>query len=121
MTHHRGLPLAPLVAARRQLDATLAVDPVGDRSVYVLEVVGRSAGAVYVGETCLSPEERRAQHANGIHAAKVFTHDGVSVGRLVPGLLPAPFRGLGTTQAKCAEQWTAVLLRHHGREVHGGH
>lgn len=119
---HRGLPIAPLVAARRQLDATLVSAPAGARSVYVLEVVGKSADAVYVGETCKPQVVRRKEHeGGGPLAARVFKQEGVSVGALRPDLLPEAFTELGPTQSTCAEQWTAVLLRHHGREVYGGH
>ena len=119
---HRGLPIAPLVAARRQLDATLVSAPCGVRSVYVLEVVGKSAGAVYVGETCKPHVVRRKEHeGGGPLAARVFKQQGVSVGALWPCPLAKTFTGLGPTQSTCAEQWTAVLLRHRGREVYGGH
>ena len=72
---------------------------------------------VYVGMTGLSPEERFANHKNGIKAAKVVQKHGV---RLLPQLFelfnPMPFEA-----AVAMEQDLAEDLRRQGYTVAGGH
>ena len=89
--------------------------------VYVIELDPEGLGdcgkgAVYVGETSLSPEERFAKHKSGTKAARVVTRRGL---RLRPDLSPAEvFETRG--QALRAERRTANRLTHQGYRVWGG-
>jgi predicted GIY-YIG superfamily endonuclease len=72
---------------------------------------------VYVGMTGLSPEERFANHKNGIKAARVVQRYGV---RLLPELYevfnPMPFEAALEMERELAED-----LRAQGYTVTGGH
>lgn len=91
--------------------------------VYVVErdpegLYNVGAGAVYVGETQLRPEERLAKHlAGGRTAAGVVTRRGL---RLRPDLAPpeGPFET--RNEALRYEKKTANRLRHRGYRVFGG-
>jgi hypothetical protein len=72
---------------------------------------------VYVGMTGLAPEERFANHKNGIKAARVVQQFGL---RLLPDLYeifnPMPFEAALQMESELAED-----LRRQGYTVTGGH
>lgn len=90
--------------------------------VYVIELDSSGlgdvgAGAVYVGETAKTPEERFATHqAGGLKAAKIVVRRGL---RLRPDLYPpeGPFQT--RTEALRFERRTGNRLRHRGYRVYG--
>jgi len=87
----------------------IELDPTG------LEDIG--AGAVYVGETAKTPEDRFATHmAGGMKAAKIVARRGT---RLRPDLYPpeGPFATRG--EALRFERRTGNRLRHRGYRVYG--
>ena len=89
--------------------------------VYVIELDPTGLGdcgkgAVYVGETWHSAEERFAKHKAGHRAARVVTKRGV---KLRPDLAPnETFETRG--EALRAERRTANRLKHQGYRVYGG-
>ncbi|MEV7396710.1 hypothetical protein [Aeromicrobium sp. NPDC092404] len=89
--------------------------------VYVIELDDTGLGdcgkgAVYVGETWHSAEERFAKHMAGQKAARVVTKRGV---KLRPDLAPdETFDSRG--KALRAERRTANRLKHQGYRVWGG-
>lgn len=90
--------------------------------VYVIELdpeglgdVG--AGAVYVGETATTPEQRLAKHlAGGLRASKVVTRRGRG---LRPDLFPAEGPFASRSEALRFERRTGNRLRHRGYRVYG--
>jgi len=75
------------------------------------------SGAVYVGETSKTPEERFATHmAGGIKAAKVVARRGV---RLRPDLYPPEGPFATRAEALRFERRTGNRLRHRGYRVWG--
>jgi hypothetical protein len=90
--------------------------------VYVIELDATGlddvgAGAVYVGETATTPEERFAAHrAGGSKAAKVVARRGV---RLRPDLYPPEGPFAARAEALRFERRTGNRLRHRGYRVYG--
>ena len=96
--------------------------PDGEFWVYVVELdpscvrAEGPKGAVYVGETASTPEERFAKHKAGHKAARVVKQHGL---RLRPDLAPAtPF--LSRDSVLRAEERTARKLRNRHFTVYGG-
>jgi predicted GIY-YIG superfamily endonuclease len=92
----------------------------GHHSVYVVYLrnpKGDGKAGYYVGMTGLSPEQRLANHKQGIKAARIVTKHGE---RLVPKLYahlnPMPFK-----KAQAMEVMLADSLRKRGFVVFGGH
>lgn len=91
--------------------------------VYVIELdpakVGKVGpkGAVYVGETSKTPEERFAQHLSGRRAARVVTRAGV---RLLPKLFPPEGPFASRNEALRFERKTRNRLDHRRYQVYGG-
>ena len=85
--------------------------------VYLRNPKGDGRAGYYVGMTGLSPEQRFANHKNGIKAAGVVRRCGE---RLVPKLYahlnPMPYE-----EAVAAEARLARELRGRGFQVFGGH
>ena len=85
--------------------------------VYLRNPKGDGKAGYYVGMTGLSPEQRLANHKNGIKAASVVRRFGV---RLVPTLYehlnPMPYK-----KAVLMEVELADSLRKRGFQVFGGH
>ena len=114
----------PLIQTRRQLDSALWANQASEAAThdcYVFRLHGLEPDAVYVGETWHTPQERWAQHRDGIKAAKELSKKGVTIGDLeldlLPELPPLPSR----SAARAAEQWCAAVLAHRGLVVYGGH
>lgn len=90
--------------------------------VYVIELdpaglgdVG--AGAVYVGETACTPEERFETHTQGgLKASKVVARRGL---RLRPDLYPPEGPFASRAEALRYERKTGNRLRHRGYRVYG--
>jgi predicted GIY-YIG superfamily endonuclease len=92
----------------------------GHYSVYVVYLrnpKGDGKAAYYVGMTGLSPEQRFANHRNGIKAARVVKKFGA---RLVPKLY-AHLNPMPYAKAKEMEVFLADSLRKRGYLVFGGH
>ena len=92
----------------------------GHHSVYVVYLrnpKGDGKAGYYVGMTGLSPEQRLANHRNGIKAARIVKKFGA---RLVPKLYahlnPMPYH-----KAVKMEVMLAESLRKRGYVVYGGH
>jgi hypothetical protein len=85
--------------------------------VYLRNPKGNGQAGYYVGMTGLSPEQRFANHKQGIKAARVVRAFGE---RLVPKLYahlnPMPYE-----KARQMEAWLADSLRKRGFVVFGGH
>jgi predicted GIY-YIG superfamily endonuclease len=85
--------------------------------VYLRNPKGNGQAGYYVGMTGLSPEQRFANHKQGIKAARVVRAFGE---RLVPKLYehlnPMPYE-----RARQMEAWLADSLRKRGFVVFGGH
>jgi predicted GIY-YIG superfamily endonuclease len=94
--------------------------PAGHHHVYVVYLrnpAGDGRAGYYVGMTGLSPEERFANHKQGIKAARVVRRFGERlVPRLYQHLNPMPY-----ARAKQMEVWLADSLRKRGFRVYGGH
>lgn len=92
----------------------------GHHSVYVVYLrnpTGDGRAGYYVGMTGLTPEERFANHKNGIKSARVVRKYGERlVPRLYAHLNPMPY-----AQAKQMEVFLADSLRKRGFVVFGGH
>src|SRR5215831_12680194 len=92
----------------------------GHHSVYVVFLrnpKGDGRAGYYVGMTGLSPEERFANHKNGIKAARIVRRFGERlVPRLYAHLNPMPY-------ARAVEMETILAdsLRKRGYQVFGGH
>src|SRR5205807_6905993 len=85
--------------------------------VYLRNPKGDGKAAYYVGMTGLSPEQRFANHKNGIKAAGVVRRFGERlVPRLYAHLNPMPF-----ARAQEMETMLAESLRKRGYVVFGGH
>ena len=104
--HHHNVYVVLLDAAARRLAAVRAANPNRHR--------GRPC--VYVGMTGLTPEERFANHKQGIKAAAVVQRYGI---RLLPGLYahlnPMPYEAAAQMEKDLAED-----LRREGFTVTGG-
>jgi predicted GIY-YIG superfamily endonuclease len=85
--------------------------------VYLRNPKGNGQAGYYVGMTGLSPEQRFANHKQGLKAARVVRTFGE---RLVPKLYahlnPMPYE-----KARQMEAWLAESLRKRGFLVFGGH
>lgn len=85
--------------------------------VYLRNPKGDNRAGYYVGMTGLTPEQRFANHKNGVKAASVVRKFGE---RLVPKfyahLNPMPY-----ARAAQMEVWLADSLRKRGYQVFGGH
>ncbi len=96
------------------LDARAARDPKVKRANPARDP---SKPCVYVGMTGLDPEERLANHKNGIKAARIVERYGI---RLLPELYawlnPMPFGAASRMEQDLAED-----LRSQGYTVTGGH
>ena len=105
--HHHNVYVVLLAPEAAGLPELAALNPGRDQS----------KPCVYVGMTGLSPEERFANHKNGIKAAKVVQAYGV---RLMPELFaiynPMPFDAALAMESELAED-----LRRAGYTVAGGH
>lgn len=86
--------------------------------VYVLEIDG-DPNYVYVGQTCLSPEERLKQHIEGVHSARSLRH-AVKL-ELRPDLYKHMPRMVTRKEAEDLEFKTAERLKDLGYIVEGGH
>jgi predicted GIY-YIG superfamily endonuclease len=85
--------------------------------VYLRNPHGDGKAGYYVGMTGLSPEQRFANHKNGIKCARVVKRYGERlVPRLYEHLNPMPFE-----KAKLMEALLADSLRKRGFVVFGGH
>lgn len=92
----------------------------GHHSVYVVYLRnpnGDGKAGYYVGMTGLSPEERFANHKNGIKAARIVKACGE---RLVPKLY-AHLNPMTYAKAQAMEAILADSLRKRGYVVFGGH
>ena len=92
----------------------------GHHSVYVVYLRnprGDGKAGYYVGMTGLSPEQRFANHKNGIKAARVVRKFGE---RLVPKLY-AHLNPMSYERAQRMEGFLAESLRKRGFVVFGGH
>jgi predicted GIY-YIG superfamily endonuclease len=85
--------------------------------VYLRNPKGDGRAGYYVGMTGLTPEERFANHKNGIKSAGVVKRCGE---RLVPKLY-AHLNPMTYEQAAKMEQQLATELRAAGYQVFGGH
>ena len=85
--------------------------------VYLRNPKGDGRAGYYVGMTGLTPEERFANHKNGIKSAGVVKRCGE---RLVPKLY-AHLNPMTYEQAAKMEQQLAAELRAAGYQVFGGH
>jgi predicted GIY-YIG superfamily endonuclease len=85
--------------------------------VYLRNPKGDGRAGYYVGMTGLTPEERFANHRNGIKSAGVVRRCGE---RLVPKLY-AHLNPMTYEQAAKMEQQLAAELRAAGYQVFGGH
>jgi predicted GIY-YIG superfamily endonuclease len=85
--------------------------------VYLRNPKGDGRAGYYVGMTGLTPEERFANHKNGIKSAGVVKRCGE---RLVPKLY-AHLNPMTYGQAAKMEQQLAAELRAAGYQVFGGH
>jgi hypothetical protein len=92
----------------------------GHHHVYVVflrDPAGDGKPGYYVGMTGLTPEQRFANHRNGVKAARIVRKCGE---RLVPKLYehlnPMPY-----AKAKDMEVFLADSLRKRGYRVYGGH
>ena len=85
--------------------------------VYLRNPKGDGRAGYYVGMTGLTPEERFANHKNGIKSAGVVKRCGE---RLVPKLY-AHLNPMTYAQAAKMEQQLATELRAAGYQVFGGH
>ena len=85
--------------------------------VYLRNPKGDGRAGYYVGMTGLRPEERFANHKNGIKSAGVVKRCGE---RLVPKLY-AHLNPMTYEQAAKMEQQLAAELRAAGYQVFGGH
>jgi hypothetical protein len=105
--HHHYVYVVLLEEAARQLREVAGVNPRADPA----------KPCIYVGMTGLTPEERFANHKQGIKASRVVQMHGV---RLLPELYefynPMPFDA-----AVVMEQELAEDLRAQGYAVAGGH
>ena len=85
--------------------------------VYLRNPKGDGKAGYYVGMTGLTPEERFANHKNGIKAAGIVKRCGE---RLVPALY-AHLNPMSFEDAVAMEQQLAEELRARGFVVYGGH
>ena len=85
--------------------------------VYLRNPKGDGRAGYYVGMTGLTPDERFANHKNGIKSAGVVKRCGE---RLVPKLY-AHLNPMSYEQAAKMEQQLAAELRAAGYQVFGGH
>jgi hypothetical protein len=85
--------------------------------VYLRNPKGDGKAGYYVGLTGLSPEQRFANHRNGIKAARIVKKFGT---RLVPKLY-AHLNPMPYAKAKEMEVFLAESLRKRGYVVFGGH
>lgn len=105
--HHHSVYVVLLAPSAARLRAVRAANPQRDRQ----------KPCVYVGMTGLPPEERLANHKQGIKAASVVTRYGL---RLMPELYehlnPMPYEAAVRMEMNLAED-----LRRAGYTVTGGH
>lgn len=74
---------------------------------------------VYVGQSYLTPEERRQQHIHGPHKARSIRH--CKIGKLRPDLYEQ-YNPIATRkEAERMEAWLAEDLMQRGFLVEGGH
>jgi hypothetical protein len=85
--------------------------------VYLRNPKGDGKAGYYVGMTGLTPEQRLANHLNGIKAARIVTKYGV---RLVPTLYEH-LNPMTYEDALRLEEELAGSLRKRGFQVFGGH
>ena len=85
--------------------------------VYLRNPEGDGKAGYYVGMTGLSPEQRFANHKNGVKAARVVRKYGE---RLVPRLY-AHLNPMAYAKAQQMEGVLADSLRKRGFMVYGGH
>ncbi len=85
--------------------------------VYLRNPKRDGRAAYYVGMTGLTPEQRFANHKNGVKAAGVVKRFGE---RLVPKLY-AHLNPMSYPRAKAMEGFLADSLRKRGFVVYGGH
>ena len=74
---------------------------------------------VYVGQSYLSPEERRQQHIQGPHKARSIKY--CKIGKLRPDLYEQHNPIATRQEAERMEAWLADDLRQKGFHVEGGH
>jgi predicted GIY-YIG superfamily endonuclease len=85
--------------------------------VYLRNPKGDGKAGYYVGMTGLSPEQRFANHKNGVKASRVVKRYGV---RLVPRLY-AHVNPMSYGKALAMEGFLSDSLRKRGFVVYGGH
>jgi len=85
--------------------------------VFLRNPRGDGTAGYYVGMTGLTPEQRFANHKQGIKAARIVKRCGERlVPRLYAHLNPMPF-----AKAAAMEVFLAESLRRRGYRVYGGH
>ena len=85
--------------------------------VYLRNPKGDGKAGYYVGMTGLTPEERFANHKNGVKSASVVRRFGERlVPRLYEHLNPMPFKRAAEMEVLLADS-----LRKRGYQVFGGH